>query len=64
VGKRKRRVWTYQPGVHVALRTEAGYRPATIVQDNGENEPMVKVRCTINGLVEDRWVFRVDLKPR
>jgi hypothetical protein len=60
---RNRRVWTYRPGVHVALRTESGYRPAIVVQDNGEGEPMVKVRYTIKGVVQDRWAYRVDLIP-
>ncbi len=60
---RKRRVWTYRPGVHVAVRTETGYRPALVLQDNGGDEPMVKVRCTANGAVQDRWVYRVDLIP-
>ena len=57
------RVWTYQPGVHLAVRTETGYRPAIVIQDNGEGEPMVKVRCAIKGVVQDRWVYRVDLIP-
>jgi hypothetical protein len=61
--KRKHRVRTYQPGAHLAVRTESGYRPAIVVQDNGEGEPMVKVRCTVNGVVRDRWVYRVDLIP-
>ena len=62
-GGSPRRVRTYQPGVHLALRTEAGYRPAVVIRDNGEGEPMVKVRCTVNGVVQDRWVYRVDLIP-
>jgi hypothetical protein len=57
----KRRVRTYRPGVQVALRTETGYRPAIVVQDNGEAEPMVKVRCTVNGVAQERWVYRIDL---
>jgi hypothetical protein len=60
---RKGRVWTYQPGAHVAVRTEAGYRPAVVVRDHGETEPMVEVRCNLNGVVQDRWVYRVDLIP-
>ncbi len=59
----KRRVWTYRPGVHLAIRTETGYRPAIVLLDNGESEPMVKVRCAIKGVVQDRWVYRVDLIP-
>ena len=59
----QRRVWTYRPGVHLALRTEAGYRPAIVLEDNGEGEPMVKVRCAVSGVVQDRWVYRVDLIP-
>ena len=61
--KYKRRVWTYRPGAHLTVRTESGSRPAIVLQDNGEGEPMVKVRCTIDGVVQDRWVFRVDLLP-
>ena len=60
---RKRRVWTYRPGVHLAVRTEIGYRPAVVLEDNGEDEPMVKVRCVVEGVVQDRWVYRVDLIP-
>ena len=60
---RTRRMWAYQPGVHLAVRTETGYRPAIVIQDNGEGEPMVKVRCAIKGVVQDRWVYRVDLIP-
>ncbi len=59
----ERHSWTYRPGVHLALRTESGYRPAIVLRDDGEREPMVKVRCTINGVVQDRWVYRVDLIP-
>jgi hypothetical protein len=61
--KRKRHVWPYEPGVHLALRTESGYRPAIVLRDNGESEPMVQVRCAIKGVVQDRWVYRVDLIP-
>jgi hypothetical protein len=60
--KRKRR-GSYEPGVHLAVRTETGYRPAIVVQDNDEGEPMVKVRCTVRGAVQDRWVYRRDLIP-
>jgi hypothetical protein len=59
----QRTVCTYQPGVHLAVRTETGYRPAMVLQDNGEGEPMVKVRCAVNWVVQDRWVYRVDLIP-
>jgi hypothetical protein len=58
---RKRRVGAYRPGAHLAVRTETGYRPAIVLQDNGAGEPMVKVRCVVNGVVQDRWVYRVDL---
>jgi hypothetical protein len=61
--KRKHRPWTYPPGVHLAVRTETGYRPAMVIQDNGEAEPMVKVRCAVKGVVQDRWVYRRDLIP-
>ena len=63
MSKRTRPVCTYSPGLHLALRTETGYRPAIILQDDGEDEPMVKVRCAISGVVQDRWVYRVDLIP-
>jgi hypothetical protein len=59
----KPRVWAYRSGAHLALRTDAGYRPAIVVQDNGAGEPMVKVRCAVNGVVQDQWVYRVDLIP-
>ena len=60
---RDRRVRGYRPGVRVAVRTESGYRPAVVLEDNGESEPMVKVRGAVNGVVQDRWVYRVDLIP-
>jgi hypothetical protein len=59
----RRRSFYYRPGLHLVMRTENGYRPAVVIQDNGEGEPMVKVRCTMKGVVQDRWVFRVDLIP-
>jgi hypothetical protein len=61
--KDKRRAVTYEPGIHLAVRTETGYRPAIVLQDNGAGEPMVRVRCAIKGVVQDRWVYRVDLIP-
>jgi hypothetical protein len=60
---KRRRSWTYSPGLHLALKTETGYKPAMVLVDNGADEPMVKVRCTIKGVVQDRWVHRTNLIP-
>jgi hypothetical protein len=50
----------YRPGLHLALRTDGGYRPAMVMQDGGN---MVKVRYTAHGLIEEHWVDRRQLIP-
>jgi hypothetical protein len=57
--RRPRRM--YPRGLHLALRTQTGYRPAMVVQDGGGDS--VKVRYTANGLIQERWVERAQLVP-
>jgi len=49
----------YPPGLHLALRTGTGYRPAMILQDGGGS--MVKVRYMARGLIQEQWVDRSQL---
>ena len=58
---RRRAKRFYPPGLHLALRTETGYRPAMVVQDGSGS--MVKVRYTANGLIQEEWVDRRQLIP-
>ena len=58
---RRRAKRFYPAGLHLALRTEAGYRPAMVVQDGGGS--MVKVRYTAHGLIQEEWVERRQLIP-
>ncbi len=58
---RRRAKRFYPPGLHLALRTDTGYRPAMVVQDGGGS--MVKVRYTTEGVVQERWVERRQLIP-
>ncbi len=53
---RRRAKRVYLPGLHLALRTDTGYRPAMVVQDGGGS--MVKVRYTANGLIQEQWIER------
>jgi hypothetical protein len=58
---RRRPKRSYHAGLHLALRTDTGYRPAMVVQDGGGS--MVKVRYTANGLIQEQWVLRAQLVP-
>jgi hypothetical protein len=51
----------YRPGLHLALRTNTGYRPAMVVEDGGGY--LVKVRYTEHGTVQEQWVDRAQLVP-
>ena len=50
---RRRAKRFYPPGLHLALRTETGYRPAMVVQDGSGS--MVKVRYTAHGTIQEHW---------
>jgi hypothetical protein len=58
---RRRAKRFYPRGLHLALRTETGYRPAMVVQDGGGF--VVKVRYTRHGLIQEHWVDRRQLIP-
>jgi hypothetical protein len=50
-----------RPGLHLALRTQTGYRPAMVLEDGGGSS--VKVRYTADGTIQERWVERRQLVP-
>jgi hypothetical protein len=58
---RRRLKHVYCPGLHLALRTETGYRPAMVLEDGGGCS--VKVRYTADGVIQERWVDRPQLVP-